>query len=76
MERFQRTQEEECLQVYRPVNLEQTWEGVEPFRWHYNGERPNQALTCGNRPPYQAFLRCPAYRLCPTPSTLTAGWRG
>ncbi len=25
------------------------------FRLHYNHERPNQAITCGNRPPCVAF---------------------
>lgn len=29
------------------------------FREHYNQERPNQALSCGNRPPRTAFPDLP-----------------
>jgi hypothetical protein len=29
------------------------------FRQHYNYERPNQALTCGNQPPRLAFAALP-----------------
>ena len=29
------------------------------FREHYNGERPNQARSCGNRPPLEAFPALP-----------------
>jgi hypothetical protein len=30
------------------------------YRAHYNFERPNQALSCGNRPPRVAFPALPA----------------
>ncbi len=65
VERFNRTQDEECLQVYRPATVEDTCQVTQDFRWHYNHERPNQALSCGNRPPYVAFPSLP--KLPPLP---------
>jgi transposase InsO family protein len=59
VERYQRTYEYECLRRHRPDNLEAVHQITEPFKWHYNTERPNQAITCGNRPPYQAFPQLP-----------------
>ena len=38
------------------------------FRHHYNYERPNQALTCGNQPPCVAFPTFPARP--PLPATI------
>jgi hypothetical protein len=34
-------------------------------RYHYNYQRPNQALTCGNRPPCVAFAQPPALPCLP-----------
>jgi transposase InsO family protein len=59
VERFHRTYNQECLQVSRPQTLEQVREVTEAFMLHYNTERPNQALSCGNRPPQVAFPELP-----------------
>jgi transposase InsO family protein len=59
VERYHRTYEDECLRHHRPDNLEEVHEVTGAFKWHYNAERPNQAITCGNRPPYQAFPKLP-----------------
>ena len=44
----------------RPHTLEEVREANEAFVHHYNQERPNQALTCGNLPPRVAFPSLPA----------------
>jgi hypothetical protein len=49
----------ECLRVHRPGTLERAREVTAAFRAHYNGERPNQARSCGNRPPLVAFPALP-----------------
>jgi hypothetical protein len=49
----------ECLQVDKPVTLEQARAVTAAFRQHDNRERPNQALTCGNRPPLVALPAVP-----------------
>src|SRR5271167_4884618 len=46
---------QECLLVLRPQTLEQVREANQAFVEHYNQERPNQALSCGNQPPRVAF---------------------
>ena len=58
VERFHRTLGEECLRVQLPQTLEQVQEVTESFLHHYNEERPNQARSCGNRPP---LVACPAF---------------
>jgi hypothetical protein len=58
VERFHRTLGHECLLVHRPRTVEQVREVTEGFVVHYNQERPNQARSCGNRPPRVA---CPDY---------------
>jgi transposase InsO family protein len=65
VERFHRSLEYECLRVYRPVSLEQVKEVVKNFRDHYNHERPNQARTCRNLPPCEAFPKLPSLRSLP-----------
>jgi Integrase core domain len=55
VERFNGTYKRECLLVHRPATLEQAREVTAAFRGHYNEERPNQARSCGNRPPLVAF---------------------
>jgi hypothetical protein len=39
----------------RPASLEQARTVTETFVKHYNGERPHQGISCGNRPPLTAF---------------------
>jgi len=51
--------EEECLQVDRPHTLAEVVQVTAAFQQHYNYERPNQALSCGNRPPRTAFPTLP-----------------
>jgi hypothetical protein len=60
IERYHGTYEYECLRVHRPATLERAREVTAAFRRHYNEERPNQAVTCGNRPPRVAFPDPPA----------------
>src|SRR4029453_17994495 len=59
VERLHRTFEEECLRVHRPGTLEAAREVTAAFRGHDNGEPPNQARSCGNRPPLVAFPALP-----------------
>lgn len=35
------------------------------IRYHYNYQRPNQALSCGNQPPRQAFPHLPTLSALP-----------
>src|SRR6266851_8194559 len=55
VERYNRTYQEESLALDRPADLEQARSVTETFVQHYNFQRPNQALACGNRPPRTAF---------------------
>ena len=66
VERYHRTSNRECLQVYRPHTLEQVREVTAGFLIHYTMERPNQALSCGKRPPRVAFPVLPSLRPLPT----------
>jgi hypothetical protein len=65
VERYHRSYSEECLAVYQP----QTWavaeEVTQAYRQHYNWERPNQAVSCGNQPPRIAFPDLPKRPLLP-----------
>ena len=45
--------------------LEQAREVTTAFQVHYNTERPNQARSCGNRPPRVAFPELPPSPLLP-----------
>jgi hypothetical protein len=60
VERYHRSYEEECLQVYRPADLESVRTVTATFKQHYNDERPHQGLACGNQPPRMAFPVLPA----------------
>ena len=60
VERYHRTYDEECLQVYRPADLETVCTVTAAFQQHYNTERPHQGLVCGNQPPRTAFPVLPA----------------
>lgn len=59
VERYHRTYDQEAIQIYRPTTLPQVWDMNLDFRHHYNYQRPNQALTCGNQPPRRAFADLP-----------------
>ena len=59
VERYHGTYDRECLKVHRPTTLEQAREVTAAFQVHYNTERPNQARSCGNRPPRVAFPELP-----------------
>ncbi len=48
--------------MHRPGTFSQVSELTEAFLSHYNGERPNQARSCGNQPPQVA---CPAFPTLP-----------
>jgi hypothetical protein len=60
VERYHRTLGQECLQVYQPRTEEQVRQANDIFVHHYNHERPNQALSCGNQPPRVAFAQLPS----------------
>jgi hypothetical protein len=60
VERSHRTLKQECLLVHEPRSEEQVREANDTFVQHYNQERPNQALSCGNQPPCVAFAELPS----------------
>lgn len=60
VERYHRSYDEECLQVYRPADLEAVTTVTARYRQHYNEERPHQGVSCGNQPPRRAFPDLPA----------------
>lgn len=60
VERYHRTFDHECLRIVQPSDLSSVQEVTTTFGWHYNYERPNQAISCGNRPPCVAFADLPA----------------
>ncbi len=60
VERYHGTLQRECLARQRPATLDEARAAAAAFRDHYNHERPNQALSCGNRPPRVAFPALPA----------------
>lgn len=71
--------QQECLSIDRPSTLEQAHEATARFQIHYNHERPNQALACGNRPPRQAFPTLPKLPSVPTqvdPDAWLKQWHG
>ncbi len=68
IERYHRTYQQECLALDQPITLEQARSVTQAFEQHYNFQRPNQALSCGNRPPRAAFPKLAT--LPPLPSTV------
>ena len=79
VERFHKTYQQECVWRDRPTTVEQAQEATDLFREHYNTERPNQALSCGNRPPLQAFPDLPTLPLVPCqvdPDVWLLAWHG
>jgi len=65
VERLIGSYDRECLRMHRPRTLAQAREATAAFARHYNEERPNQALSCGNRPPRSAFPALPALPALP-----------
>jgi hypothetical protein len=59
VERYHLTYDREGIRIFQPETLEQVVDMNLDFRHHYNFERPNQALTCGNQPPRLAFEHLP-----------------
>jgi hypothetical protein len=55
VERFIRTQKEECVYPRQPATVAQSQSWLDDHRRFYNLERPNQAITCNNRPPSVAL---------------------
>jgi hypothetical protein len=60
VERYHRSYTGECLRVERPGTPEEVRTATATYKEHYNHERPNQARSCGNRPPRVAFPDLPA----------------
>lgn len=65
VERCIRSVKHECLYVHRPAGVEQADPQLAQFSFTYNSERANQAVSCGNRPPYVAFPNLPALPVVP-----------
>lgn len=59
VERYHRSYSEECLAVFHPTTLEAVIDCTANYAHHYNHERPNQALSCGNQPPLSAWPDLP-----------------
>jgi transposase InsO family protein len=59
VERFNKNLKYECLYCERPSTIETVSQAVANYQHHYNVERPNQALSCEDQPPYFAFPRLP-----------------
>jgi len=59
VERCIRTLKHECLLEQRPTNVAQADRLLTDYRHFYNTSRANQALSCQNRPPYEAFPHLP-----------------
>jgi hypothetical protein len=66
VERYHGTFERKCVRVRRPATLEEARAVTAAFRRHYNEERPNQARSCGNRPPRVAYPDVPTRPPAPT----------
>jgi hypothetical protein len=63
----------------RPKTVEEAREVTARFHIHYNLQRPNQALSCGNRPPLQAFPHLPSLPPVPAqidPDAWLETWQG
>jgi len=73
VERYHRAYQEECLAVERPRTLAAAQQATRTFIRHYNTERPNQAISCQNRPPDVAFPRRPTLPSVPDTVALD-GW--
>lgn len=59
VERYHRNYKYECLRRQQPTTLAQAQAVTLVYQRHYNQQRPNQAITCGNQPPRVAFPDLP-----------------
>jgi transposase InsO family protein len=66
VERYHRTYQEECLQVYHPTTEDHVRTITRHFQRFYNEERPHQGLSCRNQPPRVAFSTLPTLPMVPT----------
>ncbi len=55
VERFNRTQQQEAFRKHKPATVHEAQMVVDDHRYYYNVERPNQAITCQDRPPSEAI---------------------
>jgi transposase InsO family protein len=55
VERYFRTLKSECVRIQQPETVAATQEVFTHHQTTYNELRPNQAQSCGNRTPYEAF---------------------
>ena len=68
VERYHRTYKYETILICRPESYEQVIDMNLDEKYDYNYHRPNQARSCGNRPPRLAFPDLPA--LPPVPEMI------
>ena len=68
VERYHRTYKYETILICRPESYEQVIDMNLDEKYDYNYHRPNQAKSCGNRPPRLAFPDLPA--LPPVPEMI------
>lgn len=59
VERFIRSQKAERIYPLRPATVAQTQRVLDAYQSFYNLERPNQAVSCQNRPPSVALEQVP-----------------
>ena len=59
VERYNKNYKYECLLRECPETVAQAQAVTLTYQKHYNQERPNQAITCGNQPPRVAFADLP-----------------
>jgi transposase InsO family protein len=65
VERYHRNFKYECQLLEKPTDLPGTVEVNQRYVRFYNYERPNQAITCGNQPPYVKFPEKPVLSTVP-----------
>ena len=65
VERYHRNFKYECQLLEKPTDLPSTVEVNKRYVRFYNYERPNQAITCGNQPPYVKFPEKPVLTTVP-----------
>jgi hypothetical protein len=66
VERYHLSYDRECLAIHKPGTLPKVIECTATYQHHYNWERPNQAISCGNLPPRVAFPDLPKRPGLPT----------
>lgn len=79
IERYNRTQKQEAIRKHHPATVEDAQMIVENHRYEYNVERPNQAITCQDRPPAEAIGDVPMLPRLPDevdPDSWVSYWDG